>query len=201
MTEALTLVDRDGPKALTMRRLGDELGVEAMSLYRYVDGKEELLDGVSAQLWSEVSLPDERASDWKAAVRETARTLRGLARAHPNAFSLLLGRPTLVEAALRVFDALLRRFTAAGFDEALAARALGSFVAYALGYGMVELTCGLGQPELAARRCISPAASTRFADLARAFGECDPDALFEFGLDTLLKGLDGERRRSGRRAG
>lgn len=192
MAAALRLVDREGLNALTMRRLGADLGVEAMSLYRYVDGKEGLLDGVSAELWSEVRLPGERASDWKGSVRETARTLRGLARAHPNAFPLMLGRPTLAEPALRVLDALLQTFRAAGLNEGLASRALGSLVSYAVGYAMLELTCGLGQPEVAARRCIPPEASARFTDLARTFAECDPDAQFDFGLDTLLKGLEGD---------
>lgn len=195
MAKALRLVDQEGLEALSMRRLGAALGVEAMSLYHYVDTKDALLDGLSAHLWSEVSLPAERAPDWKVAVAETARSLRRLARAHPNAFPLLLGRPTISEPALRVLDALLRTFRHAGFDDARASRALGTLVAYAVGYAVVELTCGMGQPEVAARRCVVPQASARFADLARALGECNADTQFEFGLSALLAGLtDGNRR-------
>lgn len=192
--EALKLIDREGLDALSMRRLGAKLGVEAMSLYRYVDAKEALFDGVSAQLWSEIRIPDEHASDWKGAVRETAHSLRRVARGHPNSFSLLLGRPTLSEPALRVFDALLRTFHAAGFGGALAAQALGTVVAYALGYSMVEHNCKLGQPEAAVRRCITPEAAGRFTDVAEAFAECDTNVQFDFGLDTLLRGLDAQRR-------
>ncbi|MGH2396211.1 MAG: TetR/AcrR family transcriptional regulator C-terminal domain-containing protein [bacterium] len=202
MAGALKLIDGEGLDALSMRRLGAELGVEAMSLYRHVDGKEALLDGLSAQLWSEVRLPDERASEWKVAVGETARSLRELARGHPNSFSLLLGRPTLSEPALRVFDAMLRTFRDAKFSKTLASQALGTLVAYAVGYAMVEITCGLGQPELAARRCITPDAAGRFSGVSEALAECDPDALFDFGLEALLRGLDAKRRsRSGRRRG
>ncbi len=199
MGEALKLIDREGLDALSMRRLGTELGVEAMSLYRYVDAKEALLDSVSAQLWSEIRIPDEHASDWKGAVRETAHSLRGVVRAHPHSFSLLLWRPTLSEPALRVFDTLLRTFHAAGFGGALAAQALGTIVAYALGYAMVERNCRLGQSEAAVRRCITPEAAGRFPEVSEAFAECDTDAQFAFGLDTLLHGLDARRRSRSRR--
>jgi len=194
MGTALKLIDWEGLEALSMRRLGAELGVEAMSLYRYVDAKDALLDGVSAQLWSEIRVPDEHALDWKGAVRETARSLRRLTRAHPNSFSLLLGRPTLSEPALRVFDGLLRTFHAAGFDGAPAAQALGTVVAYALGYAMVERTCRLGQSKAAVRRCITPGAAGLFPAVCEAFAECDTEAQFDFGLDTLLHGLDAPRR-------
>lgn len=194
MGTALKVIDREGLEALSMRRLGAELGVEAMSLYRYVDAKEALLDGISAQLWSEVRPTDEHAADWKVAVRETARSLRGLARTHSNSFSLLLGRPTLSEPALRVLDALLQTLHGAGFDDRLAAQALGTLVAYAVGYAMIELTCGLGQPELAAMRCVVPNATGRFSDVSEALARCDPDAQFDFGLDALLRGLNAQRR-------
>ncbi|MGH2349269.1 MAG: TetR/AcrR family transcriptional regulator [bacterium] len=188
MEQALRLIEREGLDALSMRRLGTELGVEAMALYRYVDAKGALLDGVSAQLWSEVRIPDEHAPDWKQSIRETAHSLRGLMQAYPNAFPLLLGRRTLSEPALRVFVAMIRAFHNAGFDDSLAGQALGTVVAYSVGYAIVELTCGLGRPDLAAPRCSVPGPAARFADVSKALARCDPDAQFAFGLDALLRG-------------
>lgn len=191
---ALRLVDAEGLETLSMRRLGAALGVEAMSLYRYVPSKDALLDGLAERLWAEVLPSVEAAPDWQAAVRATAASLRRLAHAHPNAYPLLLARETLPGPALRVFDAMLRMLRGAGFDPELADQALGTLVAYAAGYAMVELACCLGRPDLAARRCVPPDTGRRFADVARALGECDPDAQFEFGLEAILGGLEAKRR-------
>jgi AcrR family transcriptional regulator len=191
---ALRLVDEHGLEALSMRRLGAELGVEAMSLYHHVPSKDALLDGLAERLWAEVRLPARDAPDWKAAVRPTVETLRRLAQAHPNAYPLLLAREALPEPALHVFDALLRTLRGAKFDPELAGYTLWALVAYAAGYAMVELACCFGRSELAAQRCIPPDAGNRFADLVRALGECDPDRQFDFGLEAMLDGLEARRR-------
>ncbi|MGH2350702.1 MAG: TetR/AcrR family transcriptional regulator C-terminal domain-containing protein [Chloroflexota bacterium] len=191
---ALGFVDEHGLEALSMRRLGAELGVEAMSLYRYVPSKEALLDGLAERLWAEVQLPAEGAPDWQGAVRPTAASLRRLAHAHPNAYSLLFARATLPEPALRVLEALLSTLRGAGFEPELAGDALGALVAYTAGYAMAELACGLGRPELAAQRCVLLDAGSRSADLARVLGECDPDRQFDLGLEAILGGLEAKVR-------
>jgi AcrR family transcriptional regulator len=103
---AIALLDRDGAGALTMRRLGAELGVEAMSLYRHLPSREALLDAVADGLAAEIA-PDERAADWPDALRSLAGEIRAVARRHPAAFALvgvrMLGTPGAlapVEAAL-----------------------------------------------------------------------------------------------------
>ncbi|MBI2942028.1 MAG: TetR/AcrR family transcriptional regulator C-terminal domain-containing protein [Chloroflexi bacterium] len=197
LTAALRLVDEHSLEALSMRRLGAELGVEAMSLYHHVPGKDALLDGLAERLWAGVRLPAEGAPDWKAAARPIAKSLRQLAQEHPNAYPLLLARATLPEPALRVFDTLFRTLRGAGFDPELARHALGALVAYATGHAMVELACGLGRPDLAAQRCVPPDASGRFADLARALGECNPDRQFDLGLEAMLDGLEARRQARG----
>jgi len=68
-----------------MRRLADQLKVDPMSLYNYVDGKDALLDGLAEVLWSEVRLPD-RPKGWKRTLREFATSIRGLARVHRLAY-------------------------------------------------------------------------------------------------------------------
>src|SRR5262249_51463896 len=78
LATALELVDQDGLEALTMRRLAEQLKVDPMSLYNYVDGKDALLDGLAEQLWSEVPLPD-RAKGWKSVLRAYAISIRDIA--------------------------------------------------------------------------------------------------------------------------
>ncbi len=186
---ALRLVDADGLAALSMRRLGAVLGVEAMSLYHHVPCKDALLDGLVERLWAEVRLPAD-AADWKVAVQAFARSLRGLAQAHPHAYALVLTRGTLPEAAFRALDALLRSLRRAGFDEDGAAEALRTLLAYALGYASVEATCALGRPDLAAACRVAPEVAARFAGVTCALAECNPDAQFEVGLATILAGLE-----------
>lgn len=194
---ALRLIDQDGLEALSMRRIGAELAVEAMSLYRYFPSKDALLDALMERLWAEVRLPDESAHDWKDSVRASARSLRVLAHAHPNAYSLLLGRQAVPEAAVRLFDAFFKTFRAVGFDAPVAAHALGAVVAYAAGYAMVELSCCLGQPERAAQCWVPADAALRFPEVTRALTECDPEAQFEFGLEAVLAGLEARLQRPG----
>lgn len=189
---AQRLVEEHGLEALSMRRLGAELGVEAMSLYRYFPSKDGLLDGLAEQLWREVPLPEVDDGDWTAAVRPPIEGLRALAQFHPRTYPLLFARGCLPEPALVVFDSLLGVLRRAGFGPVLAAQALGALLAYAIGYAMVELCCGLGQPDLAAQCCARPPTSGRFADVARALGECDPNAQFTFGLDAILAGLEAQ---------
>src|ERR1700761_1154812 len=85
---ALALLDRDGVEALTMRRLGAELGVEAMSLYRHVPSRDALLDALADRLAPEMDAPDSGA-DWAEALRALAAELRAAGRRHPAAFELV----------------------------------------------------------------------------------------------------------------
>lgn len=192
---ALQLVDEQGLDALTMRRLGAELGVEAMSLYRYFPSKDALLDSLVERLWDEIQVPDEDTPDWKAAVLSTARSLRKLAHRRSKAYPLLLGRAVLPEPALRVFDALLRTLRGAGLGPEVATQAMGTLIAYATGYAMVELSCSLGQGDLTVQCSIAPDVASRFADAVRALTECDCDAQFDFGLEMVVSGLEARLQR------
>src|SRR5438445_6468712 len=82
--EALALVDAEGLEALSMRRLGARLGVEAMSLYRHVRDKADLLDSLQAAVMSEVSPKAAARDDWRALLGAMARALRGAPLRHPN---------------------------------------------------------------------------------------------------------------------
>src|ERR671910_3474527 len=89
---AVRLVDRGGLEALSMRKLGSELGVEAMSLYNHVPNKGALLDGMVEVLLGELEVPPENHG-WEERVRDGYRAFRRLAHEHPNVFPLLVERP------------------------------------------------------------------------------------------------------------
>ena len=97
LTAAIAFVDEHGLTALTMRRLGRELGVEAMSLYRYVPGREELLDGIVEMILTEMhDDPDVLVSPqdgWQDFLQRIAHGVRRVALAHPGAFPLVASRP------------------------------------------------------------------------------------------------------------
>ena len=129
-----------------MRRLGRELGIEAMSLYNHVRDKEDLLDGVVELLASEVEFPGEEHGDWAARIAELVRRYRRLARAHPNAFPLIAVRPLRTPEAQRPVREAAELAVAAGLtpdDAGLLVRVLAS---YASGYALNELAGGFEGP-------------------------------------------------------
>ncbi len=192
---ALELVDQDGLEALTMRRLADALKVDPMSLYNHVESKDDLLDGLTETLWSEVRLPD-RTKGWKPTLHEFATSVRGLARAHPLAYPLLIGRGILPTPALEAIDASLIRLEAAGLTRPKAAEMIRTLIAYAAGYALLELSCAPAQGSTALEQIVSLTralprdAPVHLVEVARLWSDCDMDFQFELGLDLILSGLE-----------
>lgn len=141
LAAALRLVDAEGLGALSMRRLGAELGVEAMSLYKHVANKDALLDGIVEQLWTEVGAEALAGADWADQLRAFARGIRAMMRRHPQAASLLFSRCVLAPPLLEAQAALLDALRGAGFDEPAAGRTIRSLCSYAMGYASNELYC------------------------------------------------------------
>ena len=104
LTAALRLVDREGLEALSMRRLGQALGVEAMSLYNHVPNKAAVLDGLVELLLGELEIPGPEAGDWWERIRRIAHSYRRSAHAHPHAFPLAVTRPYNTPATLRQLE-------------------------------------------------------------------------------------------------
>src|SRR5881628_2286198 len=115
MEAALALADTEGVDALTMRRLGQELGFEAMSLYNYVANKDEVLDGILDLVLSESDLPA-TTGDWAAAIRDSAISVHDAIRRHPWACTLLMSPPRIRPARLKYMDSLLGRLREAGLS-------------------------------------------------------------------------------------
>lgn len=148
VTAAIAFVDRRGLTALTMRRLGTELGVEAMSLYRYVAGRDDLLEGMVEQMVRQLHLDSgERprpGEGWQAYLQWLAHGVRALAREHPEVFPLIATRhpaapwlrPPL--RSLRVVEDFLGTLVAHGFSDEAAVAAYRAFSSFLLGHLLLE---------------------------------------------------------------
>jgi AcrR family transcriptional regulator len=134
---AVELAGRDGLEALTMRKLADELGAGAMSLYHYVPNKEQLLDGMVDIVFGEIELPSTDV-DWKTAMRKRALSTREALRRHPWAIGLMEGRRNHGTANLRLHNAVLGCLRAAGFSLEMTVHAYSVQDSYIYGFALQE---------------------------------------------------------------
>nr|MCY0984891.1 TetR/AcrR family transcriptional regulator [Streptomyces tirandamycinicus] len=136
---AMAVADEKGAAALTMRAIAEPLGVEAMSLYHHVAGREEILDGMVDAVFGEIDLPP-RDTDWKSAMRRRAFSARTVLRRHPWAIGLMDSRSQPGPATLRHHDALIGALRAAGFSVPMAAHAFSLIDSYLYGFVIQELS-------------------------------------------------------------
>jgi len=201
---AVELADRDGIENLSMRKLGQELGVDAMALYRHVRGKDDLLDGVVEVVIGEIERP-EPGEDWKASLRELIMAARRVMLRHPWAPRILEDRGTAGPAALAHINAVLGTLLAGGFSMDTAHHALHVLSSRIFGFhqDLFDDSGRAPDPETQAMVVRSLAVSyPSLAELAAAashdggLGACDDDVEFAFGLDLILGGLERARAAS-----
>ena len=135
---AIALADADGLGALSMRRLAQELGVEAMSLYHHVSNKDDILDGMVDLVFAEIELPSD-GLEWKTAMRQRARSSRAALKRHPWAISIMDSRTSPGPATLRHHDAVIGSCRKAGFPVKLAAHAFSLLDSYIYGFVLQEV--------------------------------------------------------------
>ncbi len=188
---ALDLVDREGVEALTMRRLGRERGVEAMSLYGYVTSKQDLIEGVVEQVFREMPLIVPGPGLWQDRVRRHANAYRQVLLAHPNTARLVAGRPLVTEGTAAFVDSALTELCGMGLDLVTADRVLGVIAAFTLGQ-VAEQVGDIVRADSPVRPPQATIDLTRFPRLA-AVGEMKPadyDRQFELGMDFIVGGID-----------
>ncbi|MET9518179.1 TetR family transcriptional regulator [Streptomyces sp. NPDC002994] len=205
LATALEVVDRDGLSALSMRKLGAELGVEAMALYRYAPSKDALLDGLVEAFWQELHQELNQApgtttdpAQWRRELHRIALATHRVALRHPHVVPLLATRMLSTPLArrplpvLRGDERVLALLYDAGFGERTAVEIHRTFTAWLLGYLLVELRAmddEPGEPDPAFRLGLHrmPAAELpRLRSTAVAMaGRGGPEGLAA-GLDALL---------------
>jgi len=193
---AIKLADRDGIDSLSMRRLGQEVGVEAMSLYNHVRNKEDILNGMVDVVFGEIDLPSGDV-DWSAAMRERAISARKALLRHPWAVGLMESRRQPGAATLKHHDAVLRSLRGAGFSVEAAAHAYSVLDSYIYGFTLNELTLPFDPSDVAEVagnmvREFRPDQYPYLAEIAIEHAMKPGYAYgneFEFGLDLILEGL------------
>ena len=199
---ALKLADREGIDSLSMRRLGEELAVEAMSLYNHVANKDDLLDGLIDLVFAEIAVPAPSVG-WRKAMRERAISARDILRRHPWALGVMESRRRPGPANLRHHDAVLAALRKSGFSVEMAAHAYSLLDAYIYGFTLNELSLPLDTQESVAGVAEqifeqNPAGAYPYlaeiaADIVGKPGYDYGDE-FEYGLDIILDGLGRTRR-------
>ncbi len=195
---AVHLADKGGIESLSMRKLAQELGVEAMSLYNHVQNKDDILDGVVDVVVGEIEVPP-RTSDWKTSMRETVLSARSVLLRHPWAPRVIESRKNPSPATFAYFESVIGILRTGGFSVDMTHHAL-----HALGSRVLGFTQELfkDSDELAS----GPDAAAMYAQMAERFpymiemamavshdgglGGCDDDVEFAFALDLILDGFD-----------
>lgn len=183
---ALALADREGLKALSMRRLGAELDVEAMTIYHHVPNKDALLDGLVEQLVATIA-PPVFETPWRDGIRRYALDLRAALLAHPNLVPLIASRPAITAQNLQVMETALEGLRSAGLAPADALDVIYAVTGFVVGQ---LVTAAEGDPV----DQLAPLDLSGFPLLAEAAkGPRDAEARFVFALDALVSGLGSTR--------
>ncbi|MFE3290201.1 TetR/AcrR family transcriptional regulator [Rhodococcus sp. NPDC059234] len=199
---AIRVADRGGAEAITMRRVAQELGVEAMSLYHHVPNKDAILDGVVDAVFTAIELPDAGCHDWRDAIRARACSARTVLSQHSWALGLMDSRRNPGPATLRHHDAVLGILREAGFTLPMAAHAVSLVDSYIGGYVLQESNLPVTTPgdvgEVAGTILEHlptdelPYLTEMIVDHALQPGY-DHTSEFGFGLDLILDALEARR--------
>lgn len=191
---ALELADREGIEALTMRRLGHELGIGTMTLYRYFRDKEELLDLMVDTAAAAGPAAADSGGPWQEELRRLFRGVHATLAKHPVALPLRLRGPILSSGALRVTEIGMQILQRAGFDRAAAAHAYRCLFLYTFGHASFNSPEAPEEVKRDTRAKLMALPPDEFPALSSSAGEAAEtmagESQFEFGLDRLLDGLE-----------
>lgn len=193
---ALAVIDHDGLEALSMRRLGADLGVEAMSLYNHFESKEALLQAVTDQLISRTSTPT--GGEWKDRVAERYSSMRREIKRHPNVLPLLVRNHAHSMASFKAIEEGLALLKEAGFDAEgtiLANRILGAF---AIGSAVIESGEPIRESERDSKIAHHDLPADEFPtlhELHTVHKECDFDEGFDRSIRVIIDAVEHHFRR------
>jgi AcrR family transcriptional regulator len=194
---AIAIADEEGLEALTMRRLGSELGVQAMSLYNHVANKDDLRDGIVEIVMAEIEVPSD-ASDWKAALRRSAISAYDAFIRHPWACNLHMATPRISDARMLWMEGVLKTLREAGFTPNMTHHAYHALDSHITGFTLwiVSMPFGSREELLDMAEKFIPQIPEQYPYVIEHAKEHledpDPDepSGFEFGLDLILEGLE-----------
>ena len=193
---AIRLADEGGIESLSMRKLAQELGVQAMSLYNHVANKDDLLDGIVDLVVGEIAVPD-LDIDWQTAMRRRANSAHEVLLRHPWATMPIVSRINVGPAMLRYIDATLGCLCEAGFSLEMVDRAWNAIDSHIYGFTLQELNFPIEAAEYinAAQAYIPNVPADKYPYMNRLThylidGHYDGIADFNFGLELIINGLE-----------
>jgi AcrR family transcriptional regulator len=194
---AVRLADREGLEALSMRRLGTQLGIEAMSLYTHVRDKDDLLDGMLELVIREIPIHRD-GPDWKTSLRATINSARHVILRHPWAPRVIETRNDPGPSGLRYYDAVMGILRDGGFSLEMTHHAIHLFGSRLLGFtqDLFDDSPDVSPDAMKAMAAALAGSHPYVAEMALgathegALGGCDDDVEFAFGLDLILDGLE-----------
>ena len=196
---ALELIDAEGLQAFSMRRLAERMGIGPMTVYGYVRGKEEVLDGVVGMALHGVLDDLDAETPWDEQMATATRDLHDALRAHPGVLELLLAKPAPSPQLDLIRETLLGVLRGAGFDGELAWESVGMLASYAIGFAVSQASYGDvdSTPDKVNRlKALPPDQFPNLAAVAGEYPEHMSDRAFERGLEHLISGLRRDLDRS-----
>jgi AcrR family transcriptional regulator len=187
---ALHVLDEEGVDAVTMRRIGRELGVEAMSLYNHVRDKEDLMDGICTAIMAGFDYPEIDEQDLLGTGRRAALAWRQVLKAHPNVTQIFAERtkPMTAPEAMRPMEFALDLLRRAGLSDRDAVRTFNAFGGYIQGFVLME-TGQMWDRHGAMGSEVPIDAFPAIAACMPHLVGADADEEFEYGLDLMFEGL------------
>ncbi|MFS8097133.1 TetR/AcrR family transcriptional regulator [Lentzea alba] len=196
LAAAIRVADRGGVEAISMRRVAQELNVEAMSLYHHVPNKDAILDGVVDAVFVLIDLPPAGCADWRDAIRARAGAAREVLSHHSWALGLMDSRRNPGPATLRHHNAVLGVLRQAGFSVALAVHAVSLIDSYIYGFVLQEASLPADDMQQMAGEIAEHADALphlkEVAEHTQKAGYSPADD-FRFGLDLILDALEDRR--------
>lgn len=195
---ALALIDRDGLDGLSMRKLGESLGVEAMALYHHYPNKGRVLDAVMDRLVDDMDRPDAPGATPMQRLRRYLEDYRGIAQRHPRAFILMAARRFNSERSYAMYERILQAFADLGLPPREAARWFRLFGGFASGAGMADVASRELTPDATPLQLQHAPDSVQFPQVRAVAPHLrveQLDSVFDFGLDVLFDALTRELAR------
>ncbi|RRS01730.1 TetR/AcrR family transcriptional regulator C-terminal domain-containing protein [Glycomyces terrestris] len=190
---AFAIVDEAGVDRLTMRMLGERLGVDPMAVYHHLPNKAAVLDGIVEHLWGGVELPaPSDGESWQFVIGEVFRAFRRRLLAHPRAAPVVGTRPAVSPAMLALVEGILARLHRAGFAGRDAMVLIDCLAGYTIGKVLAETSAALGDeatgPVAAALATVTPQTHPFLVREIAGGYALAPDDQFERGLAALIGG-------------
>ncbi len=195
---AIALADEGGIGSLTMRKLAQELGVEAMTLYYYVAKKDDILNGIVDIVTGEIELASP-GGDWKSELRRMAISAYEVLVRHPWAAGLVLSSSGVSPPRLRYMESILGTLRTAGFSAEMTDHGYHALESHIMGFALWEVGMDLGSREDLARKATDFLGALKREELPNLAEHVeqhlkprrpDDEGEFAFGLDLLLDGLE-----------